>query len=141
MVYEGTTLAAWIIVAVVGFLCFIAILRLTIELHHRRSLAAFRGSTIIISRTSLEDSAATSLSVERLRVLGFDTHGGDVCFLVADRPPLAPGQEPCFICCASGAVDIVGPCGHGGMCGACFVRVWGGLDPKCPVCRSVLPPV
>ena len=120
--------AAWVIVAVVSVGLLVVCARFWLELCRLRRAATYRVATIIISRTSLEDLEAANRA-----------GGGDVCFLTADRPPLVAGQEPCFVCCESGAVDAVGACGHGGMCAACFTRVWAHPSATCPICRGGAP--
>ena len=136
---QQSVIAAWVIVGFTCTVCVVVLLRFILEVCFLRRQATYRVSTIIISRTSLEDlqPPPISLSAASLAALGIPVNAGDVCFLAVDRAPLAPGEEPCFICCESAVVDIAGPCGHGGMCGACFTRVWAYPDAKCPICRGV----
>ena len=96
-------------------------------------------STLVISRTSPLDHGA--LTMEELGMLGITVRGGEVCFLAVEQSQPAQDQESCFICLERAAIDVSGPCGHGGMCAVCFTRVWVAPGAKCPVCRQLLRPL
>ena len=119
---------AWVAVAALSVSLVVVCARFWLEVCRLRRVDAYRVAAIVVSRTSLGDLEAADRA-----------GGGDVCFLTVDRPPLSAGQDPCFVCCESGAVDVVGACGHGGMCAACFARVWAHPSATCPICRGRAP--
>lgn len=135
----SSVVAAWIIVGIVSVSGLLSSVFFLFDLWHRRRAATYRVSTIIISRTALDDieSPPVPLTAAHLAAMDAERGGGDVCFLATDKPPGA-GQEACFICFERAAVDAAGVCGHGGMCCACFTRVWAHPNARCPICRSLM---
>jgi hypothetical protein len=121
MASRDTVIAAWVVVSVITVACLVASACVLHELWRVRRAGNYRVSTIIITR-SAPDDIENPVSVQ----------GGDVCFLSGDPDDL------CFICCERPTVDATGVCGHGGMCSACFTRVWACPNAKCPVCRGLM---
>jgi hypothetical protein len=136
---ESSVVAAWIIVGIVTVSFLLASVFFLLDLWYRRRAATYRVSTIIISRNAFEDAEPppVPLTAEHLAAMGASPGGGDVCFLATDKP-LGVGHEPCFICYERAPVDVSGVCGHGGMCAACFTRVWAHPNARCPICRGLM---
>lgn len=133
----SSVVAAWIIVGIVSVAGLLASLFFLFDLWYRRRAATYRVSTIIISRTALDDveSPPVPLTAAHLVAMGATRGGGDVCFY---QGTATKQHETCFICCERPPVDVSGVCGHGGMCGVCFTRVWAYPDAKCPICRALM---
>jgi hypothetical protein len=128
MGYDNTGIASWVVVGVVVFTLFLLSVRLAFELWRLKRAGAYRVSTIVISRTSLEDlESAPPVPLVPSQL-------GEVCFHAGERHDL------CFICCERAVFDRAGACGHGGMCGACFARLWAAPLAKCPICRALMRP-
>eukprot|EP00892_Ulva_mutabilis_P004260 jgi/Ulvmu1/2205/UM013_0051.1 len=64
---------------------------------------------------------------------------GEVALAVASGSEAADGGECSCVICYDGAADhVVLPCGHGGYCRACAVKVFVRPPSQCPVCRERL---
>lgn len=83
---------------------------------------------LIISRVSDVPPPPPNTGLEELGVSVTST--GILCFL-----PGGSDAPTCFVCFEAPAVGNTGPCGHGGMCGLCYAKIWCGRHAKCPICR------
>lgn len=67
------------------------------------------------------------------------TAAGEVSLTVASGSDAADSGECSCVICYDGAADhVVLPCGHGGYCRSCAVKVFVRPPSQCPVCRERL---